>query len=210
MNRKAPQTDATKSDKTQDTTASIQSPENRQPPPKFKKRRSMKVPAVPSGQGQFFDKNGCVPFEFDRDARMLPRKPGSYLVSGMTIQAIPNPKDPERALDMILDAMRLVGEALGQWDYSRPGPVEPLKIDSWKCSNCTVEFRKDLRNLTIVGTYSCGANLSVSIPPPKVWKAAGLRWLIDPQCGCERNRHNPTPWHGPACTCLSDSKEKPR
>ena len=174
-----------------------------------KRAKKNKLPAAPSRQGQFFDKNGCVVFCPSRDARRLTDMPGWYRVSGMTIQAIPIPKNPERALEMILDAMRLVGEAVGHWEYSQPGPFEPLTIDSWKSSNCKVEFRKDLRNLTIIATYSCGANLSVSIPPQKVWKAAGLHWLVEPQCGCERNRNNPTPWSGPACTCRPDDKEQP-
>ncbi len=162
-------------------------------PPSFKNTR----------QKTLFDEDGYAPFAPSTDAHPVDGEPGSFDVSGMRITLHPNPKDMQFALDLTMDSMVVLHNSKGSRTYVRPMLPRPMRLDSWKCSKCTVSFRDKTDDGVIHATYGRPDHLELSIPHMLMWKKCGLQWLWHDEDCCARNTKNPTPWLGRRCDCVA-------
>jgi hypothetical protein len=146
------------------------------------------------------DASGYVPLNVKNDVRVLRGSNGRYTLAGMSFELSPTPKDLDAAFEIVADAMRLLHIERNRWKYLKPGCIEQLQLDIWKCASCVVSFRRQIDDGTIRAAYAQG-RLELSIPHPELWRHCGLSWLAHYTYCCARNIENPTPWLGPSCGC---------
>jgi hypothetical protein len=203
------------SPKIQEATASMAPPKARRAevdgPPKHKgkgqgtPRKVKQSVANNAMQEPLFDEHGLAPFSFVNDALPVDGQPGWFKVAEMSVQLKPIPRDPKRALEMTLEALRAFYFSRSVWDAPASGGIEggiePNQFGSGMCKNCTASFRPQIDNGIIQATYSRPDNLALSLPHPSIWQATGLHWLEAGHDCCPDNFENRTPWLGHTCGC---------
>ena len=171
--------------------------------PKKGARRSM-LKQQDGSQISMFDQHGFAPINFSTEVQAATDIPSTFEISGMLFYLQPAPKDCPKAMQIVLDVLRLVHVDVARWHYSRPGRIDPLTFDDlWNgCRSCVVTFRTEANDQIIRATHTFSSgHLELSLPPPRIWQQCGLGWLNQYEKCCHRSAANPRPWLGNACRC---------
>lgn len=174
----------------------------------------VRIPAygLNTSQLDLFDRFGHGRLNVVNKSRVLQRREltSTLRIYGMTFELRPKPKNCQVALEITLDAIRVLHLARKEWVYSSPGHILPIQLETRKCLSCTVTFRTSIDDKIIRSSYTHSSDhLELSIPSPKLWQTSGLNWLNRYVRCCDKNAENPRPWLMQECDChmgyLADS-----